>query len=88
MTYYFSLVPFEDSKNGVNLGCTYAYAHRDKWVQGPADVSDFLAAGYVKGIDHVRYNGKAYSILRSYVDLDEDFVVIVCTESVTGCDIP
>ena len=37
MKYYFCLVPKEDKNSGVNIGKTYAYKNKSKWVEAPAD---------------------------------------------------
>ena len=50
-------------------------------------IDTFLAAGYVKGVDHFTYNNKAYIIMKSFIDLNEKFVVVVAVESTNGCDI-
>ena len=84
MKYYFCLVPKEDSV-GTNIGRTYAYKNRDKWIEC-TDMATYLSAGYVKGVDHTIYNGKAYAITKTYLDLDEKIGLFVCVESVSGCD--
>lgn len=88
MNYYFCLVNNTDKSTGVNVGRTYAYQHRSEWISIPgSDISQYLTTGYVKGVDYVVYNNKAYMIMKSYLDLNEKFVVLVCTESISGCDI-
>lgn len=86
MKYYFCLVDRESAKSGTNLGRDYIYKHRSEWVDGPENIYLYLTAGYVKGVDYVTFNNKAYMLLKSYIDLNEGFVVILCTESVSGCD--
>ena len=91
--YYFCLVPKEDlnnngmnfTMNGINVGRTYAYNHRSSWIK-LTEAEAYLGAGYVKGVDNVTHNGKAYGIMKNYIDLDEGFIVFVCSESVQGCD--
>ena len=85
MKYYFCLVPDSDG-GGINIGRRYAYNNRDKWVEGSDDISTYLASGYTNGVDYVVLNGLAYQIKKSYIDLEENFVVIVCKESIEGCD--
>lgn len=89
MTYYFCLVSKEDSTGmnaGLNIGRKYAYANRSKWVQAGNEISSYLTSGYTNGVDLVVYQGKAYYIKKSYIDLEENFVVLVCKESFDGCD--
>lgn len=86
MKYYFCLVSDQDRITGTNIGKTYAYKNRSKWIPGGNDIHNYLTAGYMKGVDFVVVEGKAYMIMKSYIDLTENFVVIVCVESVAGCD--
>lgn len=88
MKYYFCLVDGDDAKSGLNIGRKYAYEKRSKWVEGAEDLPLYLTAGYMKGTDFVSYKGKAYFIMKTYIDLDEDFVLLVCKESEMGCDKP
>ena len=88
MTYYFCLVDGDDSKSGLNIGRKYAYEKRSEWVKGADDLPLYLTAGYMKGTDFVTCKGKAYYIMKTYIDLDEDFVLLVCKESEMGCDKP
>lgn len=85
MKYYFCLVP-ESDRAGLNVGRKYAYANRDKWIDGNIELSTYLASGYTNGVDFIVYQGKAYYIKKSYLDVEENFVVIVCRESIEGCD--
>ena len=88
MTYYFCLISDEDAKTGINIGRKYAYEHRDEWVVGADDLPLYLTAGYMKGMDFVTYDGKAYFIMKTFIDLNEGFVLLVCKESIMGCDKP
>lgn len=85
MKYFFCLVPKEKA-SGINIGRRYAYDNRDKWVEGDIELSTYLASGYTNGVDFVVYNGIAYYVKKSYLDLQENFVVLVCKESIEGCD--
>ena len=86
MKYYFCLVSAKDTMNGTNIGKTYAYNNRSKWVEASSNISEYLTAGYTKGVDHVVVDNKAYMIMKSFIDVSENFVVLVCSESVSGCD--
>ena len=86
MKYYFCLVDGIKAKSGLNIGRKYAYENRNTWVEGAEDLPLYLTAGYMKGTDFVTYQGKAYYIMKTYIDLDEDFVLLVCKESIMGCD--
>ena len=85
MKYYFCLVPEQDAKNGVNIGRSYAYKNRSKWIE-KSNLEGYLTVGYVQGVDLVTHNNKAYMIRKTFIDLDEDFLVFVCTESTIGAD--
>lgn len=88
MKYYFCLLSKDDVPAGTNPGRRIVYENRSEWVEKPADeISKYLTAGYVKGVDYVVSNNKAYWIYKSFIDIDEDFVVIAAVESITGCDI-
>lgn len=86
LPYYFCLIPKEDCKTTTNLGRTYVYEHRDQWVSFPAGIELYLTAGYMKGEDFVTKDGKAYWIKKTFIDLEERIVILMCTESVQGCD--
>lgn len=85
MTYNFCLVPWEEVKKGTTLGRDWAEAHRDEWVSREPD--PYLGAGYVKGVDHIVFGGKAYAIQKTYIYLDEDMIMFLCTESISACDV-
>jgi len=86
MKYYFCLVSDKERNSGINIGKTYAYNHRSSWIEGPDGIHNYLTAGYMKGVDFVVSNNKAYMIMKSYIDVTENFVVIVAVESISGCD--
>ena len=85
MKYYFCLVPHSD-RAGLNTGRKFAYENRDKWIEGDIELSTYLASGYTVGVDFIVHEGKAYYIKKSYLDIEEKFVVIVCRESIDGAD--
>jgi hypothetical protein len=85
MKYAFCLVPAEETKKGITLGRDWADANRDKWID--FNPEPYLAAGYVKGVDHVVYKGVAYAIQKTYIYLDENMIMFLCTESTQGCDV-
>ena len=86
MKYFFCLISSADN-DPLHIGRNFVYKNRSKWVEVPGEeFCKYLTAGYVKGIDYAVYQGKAYMLMKSYMDLDEHFVVMVCKESVAGCD--
>lgn len=87
MKYYFCPVSAAERVTGTNVGKTYAYNNRSKWVEASDGIHNYLTAGYMKGVDHVILNNKVYALMKSYIDVENHFVVIVCVESVAGCDI-
>lgn len=86
MKYFFCFIPKEDAKSGLNIGKTYAYKNKAKWVETNW-IGGFLTVGYVKGCDFVVHNGKTYSIMKSYTDIADKSVVFLAVESISGCDI-
>jgi hypothetical protein len=85
MTYNFCLVPWNEVKKGTTLGRDWAEAHRDEWISREPD--SYLGAGYVKGVDNVVFGGKAYAIQKTYIYLEEDMIMFLCTESIAACDV-
>lgn len=81
----FCLVP-KDEILPQNSGSTYVFSHESDWVDGTS-VLPFLSTGFVKGVDHVFYQGKTYMILKSFLDIENDRVVILAEESVSGYDL-
>lgn len=88
MKYYFCLISSEEAKTPQNLGRHFVFTHRDRWIENTA-VAPYLTAGYVKGVDFVEHEGKAYMILKTFINIDpgEPFVAILAAESTMGCDI-
>lgn len=87
MKYYFMLLSKEEAKNPANLGAKYVFGHKDKWCEEDAEEwAKYLTAGYVKYVDYAVKDNKAYYILKTYMDLDANSVVLLCRESEFGCD--
>lgn len=86
MKYYFCLVDKDSVATGTNVGKSYAYKNRSKWIEAKDGIHNYLTAGYMKGVDFIVHKNKAYMIMKSYIDVSENFVVLVCAESVAGCD--
>ena len=86
MKIFFCPISHEETKNGTSIGCSFAYANKSRWVQAPDDVTSYLTAGYAKGVDHIIVKNKAYMIMKTYIDVTENQIVMVCTESILGCD--
>lgn len=87
MTYNFFLLNRDDAKDGTRIGYAYAKLNEDQWISKNSDaLAAYLTIGFVKGCDHVVHDGKAYSIMKTYTDLDDDFTLFICVESTVGCD--
>lgn len=84
---YACIVPEKDQKNSVNLGLNYALDHRSEWVSVPQGLSVLIVPGFTKGIDHIVVNNKAYIIWKDYAMPNEDIFLMLCRESLAGCDI-
>ena len=87
MTYNFFLLDRDDAKDGTRIGYAYAKLNEDKWISKNSDqLAAYLTIGFVKGCDHIVSDGKVYSIMKSYTDLDNNATLFVCVESTVGCD--
>lgn len=86
MTNYYCLVSAKDAECGSNLGWGYCKAHKSEWIKGSSDTDDINTTGFVKGANFIVSGGKVYAHHKYYQDLDEKKVVILCIESVQGCD--
>lgn len=85
MAHYFCLQPKEDNKPQ-NTGSRYVFNNKDKWVSGDK-VADYLTVGFTKGIDHVYYKNKTYSLYKVFMEPDSGNVIFLCLESIQGCDL-
>lgn len=86
MTIKLCLVPREDAMNPANLGSTYAMNHESEWIDATDFGGNFLAVGYMKGSDFVYHNNKTYLIKKSFIIPSRKTVVVLCDESISGCD--
>ena len=87
MKYYFCLDGKDVMSNGSNPGREYVYDHKEEWIPVPGDeYCKYLTAGYVKGVDYAVYKGIAYLLFKSFIDSEENAVILLCTESMFGCD--
>ena len=86
VNYYFCLIDAESAKLGTNLGRKYVYDHESEWVLADSNISTYLTTGYVKGVDYCVTDNKAYSLLKTFIDLEKKCVIILCKESSFGCD--
>ena len=69
------------------VGYAYAKQHESDWVDGPSGFNGNITTGVSKGIDNMIYDGKAYAINKLYFDIDNNSVLVICVESVLGCDV-
>ena len=87
MTYNFFLLNRDDAKDGTRIGYAYAKLKESEWISKNSDqLAAYLTVGFVKGCDHVVHDGKAYAIMKTYTDLDNNATLFVCVESTVGCD--
>ena len=86
MKMYFCPVYHSETLNGTSIGRTFAYNNKSRWVEAPQSLEVYLTAGYMKGVDHVIINNKAFMIMKTYIDIAANSIIIVCIESITGCD--
>ena len=86
LKYYYCLVPWEDTKGGTAEGMGYAYANQDRWIETTEDKVSEWQSGAVLGCAFVVKDQIAYAVRKSYMDLDNNWVVVICIESKQGCD--
>lgn len=87
MDTFYCLIDNVTSRNTPsNLGWTYCKNHESEWIQGNAETDRYNTIGFVKGCDFVVHNGKVYQMHKVYQDLDNKKTIILCVESVLGCD--
>lgn len=84
MDYYFLLISADDDRNGKN-GLKYVMDNKTKWIKCNEAV-EFLTTGYSKGVDFIIKDGKAAMVKKSYINIDEKYVVHLCVESLAGSD--
>ena len=87
MTYNFFLIDRVDAQDGTRVGYAYAKENKDKWISvDSGDVGPYITVGFVKGCDFVVYEDKVYGIMKSYTDLSDRSTLLICVESIAGCD--
>ena len=86
MKYFFCLLTAEEGKNGLNIGRTFAYNNRSRWIQCDA-VSQYITVGFNIGTDCIVHDNKAYRLLKSYTNIDTKEIVLIAVEDTTGCNI-
>lgn len=87
MNFKFFFISAELAKTDpTTIGYAYAKQHQSEWVSGSNDLNGNLTSGSSKGIDNVIHDNKAYLISKLYFDIDSNSVLIICVESVFGCD--
>lgn len=87
MTIKLCLVSKEDAINPVNLGSKYVISHKSAWIDATDFGGNFLTVGYMKGSDFIYYKNKTYLIKKSFIMPEDKTVVVLCEESVSGCDL-
>jgi len=88
MNYKFFFISAELSKKDpTTVGYAYAKQHESDWVSGSSGLNGNITTGVSKGIDNVIYDNKAYQINKLYFDISTDTVLVICVESVLGCDV-
>jgi len=88
MTYKFFFISADIAKQDpTTIGYAYAKLHESDWVDGPSAFDGNITTGVNKGIDNAIYDGKAYAISKVYFDVNEGMALVICVESVFGCDI-
>lgn len=85
MKCYFCFLSKEEAKDPIKLGYAYAMTKQSEWVQND-DAENYLT-GALKGVDFIIHEGKSYMFLKRYVDVEASTQLVLCIESVYGCDI-
>ena len=93
MKFKFCLLNKDLAANGSNVGWRYVLSHKNEWIDAPTEtgssptLAEYLTVGYMRGSDFLVYDGKVYTIKKSFIVHDESTIVLLCTESVQGCDL-
>lgn len=88
MDCFYCLIDAKEAKdNPSSLGWAYCKEHQSEWIPGNAETDRYNTIGFVLGCDFVVHNGKAYMMHKAYQDLDAKKTIILCKESVMGCDV-
>lgn len=87
MKYYFLALTADEIADGTKIGYAYAKTLKgtDRWIEND-NLSVYLTVGFVKGVDHIVHGGKAYMLMKSYIDIDETSVLLVCSEAINGAE--
>ena len=89
MTTYLFFVSAEEAKDGTKTGFGYAISKRSEWVQkniSDSDIGCVYVTGLEHGQDYIVYDNVVYAVYKKYVNVDENYVVVICRESEYGCD--
>lgn len=85
-TFYCLISAKEANESPANLGWAYCLAHKSEWIKGNDETDRYNTIGHVIGVDFAVHDGKVYSLHKAFQDLDNKCTVILCKESVMGCD--
>ena len=87
MKYYFCLLSTEEALVPTNIGLNYALTKRASWIEiASSGASDAFVNDGNKGHYFAYHDGKSYMLQKRYINLDDKYIVIICTESKAGCD--
>ena len=89
MTNYLFFLSEEEFRDGSKTGFAYAKTKQSYWVQSNISSSDLKCAfidGMTYGQDHVIYNDIVYEPYKKYVNIDENYVLTICKECMSGCE--
>lgn len=87
MDYKFFLLDKNDAKDGTRIGYAYAKANESKWItKDSSTLRDYLTIGFVKGCDHIVYEDKVYSLMKTYTNIEDGYTLFIGVESIAGCD--
>ena len=88
MKIYFFFIDAKTAKDGNKLGFAYANYKRSEWVEYDSDILSIgdLGGNINKGVDNYIYHNVAYTALKQYNNIDEDYALFICVENNSGCE--
>lgn len=89
MKSYIFCISKEDAKDGNKTGYGYAKSKRSEWIEydlSDSNINNFYMTDITPGSDFLIYNDKVYSVFKKYLNIDEGYSLIMCQESMMGCE--
>ena len=89
MKTYLFFISNEDAKDGNKTGFAYAKSKKSSWIEQSFSISD-VDCVYVEGInngqDYIVKHDVVYTPYKKYVNITENYILIICKTSELGCE--